>query len=120
MKSLRICSALLTIAFAVPAFGQVSVYIGTPPPPIRYERRGPIPGPGFYGSKATGLPMVITIAGFRDDGNARHMKAHTGAIRITTTIGKDGNYVKAIGIAKTMTTATGGTTMTTTTITRQD
>ncbi len=47
MKSLRICSALLTVALAVPAFGQVSVYIGTPPPPLRYERRGPIPAPGF-------------------------------------------------------------------------
>ena len=47
MKSTRICVALLTAALAVPAFSQVSVYIGTPPPPLRYERRGPPPGAGF-------------------------------------------------------------------------
>ncbi|MGH9513307.1 MAG: YXWGXW repeat-containing protein [Terriglobales bacterium] len=47
MKWNRICVALLTAALAVPAFGQISVFIGTPPPPLRYERRAPIPGPGF-------------------------------------------------------------------------
>jgi hypothetical protein len=47
MKSIRICAALLAAAIAVPAFGQVSLYIGSPPPALRYERRGAAPGPGF-------------------------------------------------------------------------
>ena len=39
--------ALLTAAIIAPSSAQISVFIGTPPPPIRYEERGPIPGPGF-------------------------------------------------------------------------
>jgi hypothetical protein len=39
---------LLAIAFAIPASSQISVYIGAPPPVIRYERPGPNPGPGFF------------------------------------------------------------------------
>jgi hypothetical protein len=29
------------------AFGQIHVYIGTPPPPLRYEVRSPMPGAGY-------------------------------------------------------------------------
>ncbi len=32
---------------AVPAFGQIGIYIGTPPPPLRYEVQPPMPGPGY-------------------------------------------------------------------------
>jgi hypothetical protein len=39
--------ALLTAAIIAPSSAQISVFIGTAPPPIRYEERGPIPGPGF-------------------------------------------------------------------------
>ncbi len=36
----------MTLA-AAPAFSQIHVYIGTPPPPIRYEVRPPMPGDGY-------------------------------------------------------------------------
>lgn len=40
--------AALAAAFALPAVGQVGVYIGAPPPPIRYEVRPAMPEPGYY------------------------------------------------------------------------
>jgi hypothetical protein len=40
-------SILAATAFAAPAFGQISVYIGTPPPPIRYEVPPPMPQMGY-------------------------------------------------------------------------
>ena len=48
-RTKRLCSGMvLSISIlAVPAWGQVGIYIGTPPPPIRYEVRPPIPGEGF-------------------------------------------------------------------------
>jgi len=42
-----LCGMLLVAAMAVPAVAQVSVYIGSPPPPYRNERRGEAPGPGY-------------------------------------------------------------------------
>ncbi len=43
-----IFSGLLAISStASPAYAQFNVYINTPPPPIRYDTRPPIPGPGF-------------------------------------------------------------------------
>jgi WXXGXW repeat (2 copies) len=43
-----LCSAaILSMSVAAPAWSQVHVYIGTPPPPIRYENRPPFPGEGF-------------------------------------------------------------------------
>jgi len=42
-----ICAAAATAMLAVPAFSQVSVYIGRTPPPLRYERRPPPPGEGY-------------------------------------------------------------------------
>src|SRR6266436_10124444 len=39
--------ALLATAIVAPSSAQISVYIGTPPPPIRYEEYGPTPGPDF-------------------------------------------------------------------------
>ncbi|HEY5056302.1 MAG TPA: hypothetical protein VII58_09090 [Acidobacteriaceae bacterium] len=46
-----LCGAALAAAMAVPAVGQVSfgIQLGrNPPPPLRYEARPPMPGPGFY------------------------------------------------------------------------
>jgi hypothetical protein len=41
-------AALLASTAAVPAVGQIGVVIGRePPPPMRYERRGPMPGQGY-------------------------------------------------------------------------
>ncbi len=46
MKSKWLAGAVLMASF-VPAFAQIGVYIGQPPPPIRYEERPPMPGPGY-------------------------------------------------------------------------
>jgi hypothetical protein len=46
MKSKWIVGALTAVTLAVPAFSQVSVYLGAPPP-IRYERRPAMPGQGY-------------------------------------------------------------------------
>jgi hypothetical protein len=40
-------AALVVTSFAAPAFGQVGIYIGRTPPPLRYEARGPYPGEGY-------------------------------------------------------------------------
>jgi len=48
MKLNWICGVLFAIALTVPASAQVSVYIGSAPPPLRYEQRAPIPGPGMW------------------------------------------------------------------------
>lgn len=38
---------LAASTLAAPAFGQISIMIGTPPPPIRYEVAPPMPQPGY-------------------------------------------------------------------------
>jgi hypothetical protein len=38
---------LAASALAAPAFGQISIMIGTPPPPVRYEVAPPMPQPGY-------------------------------------------------------------------------
>lgn len=47
MKTRFISAVLLVAAMFVPAFSQVSLYVGTAPPPLRYERRGDAPGAGY-------------------------------------------------------------------------
>ena len=47
MKSKWVCGLLLTAAITIPTFAQVSLYIGSAPPPLRYEVRGTAPGPGY-------------------------------------------------------------------------
>jgi hypothetical protein len=47
MRSKWLYGLLLTAAFTVPSFAQVSVYLGSPPPAFRHERRGEAPGPGY-------------------------------------------------------------------------
>lgn len=43
--------------FAVPAFSQISIMIGTPPPPIRYEVAPPMPQPGYVWTPGYWAPM---------------------------------------------------------------
>ena len=38
---------LLATAFTIPASAQIGIYVGSAPPPMRYEERGPEPGPGY-------------------------------------------------------------------------
>ena len=40
-------SGVAALVLAAPAHAQVGVYIGTPPPALRYEARPPLPGPGY-------------------------------------------------------------------------
>ena len=47
MKTKWIASVILASAMAAPAFAQVGIYIGHEPPPLRYEVRPAIPGPGY-------------------------------------------------------------------------
>lgn len=47
MKLNFICTLLLATAIVIPTAAQVSVYIGSAPPPLRIETRGPMPGPGY-------------------------------------------------------------------------
>ena len=47
MKLKWIVGLLFFTALAVPGPAEVSVYIGHPPPRVRYERRGPYPGEGY-------------------------------------------------------------------------
>jgi hypothetical protein len=47
MKAKWLYGGILASAIAIPAFGQISVTIGTPPPPIRYEVRPAMPGAGY-------------------------------------------------------------------------
>jgi hypothetical protein len=47
MKSNWIYGALLASALTVPSVAQVGIYIGRQPPALRYEARGPEPGPGY-------------------------------------------------------------------------
>jgi hypothetical protein len=47
MKAKWLYGSILASAIAIPAFGQISVTIGNPPPPIRYEVRPAMPGAGY-------------------------------------------------------------------------
>lgn len=47
MKLNLISAALFVIALVCSSSAQVSVYIGSPPPPLRVEVRGQMPGPGY-------------------------------------------------------------------------
>ena len=47
MKTKWLASLILASAVTAPAFAQVGIYIGHEPPPLRYEVRPAIPGPGY-------------------------------------------------------------------------
>jgi hypothetical protein len=40
-------AAVTTVTLTMPVFGQVGIYIGRTPPPMRYEVRPPMPGDGY-------------------------------------------------------------------------
>jgi hypothetical protein len=46
MKLNVICGLVVASALSIPATGQIGIYIGSAPPALRYEERGPEPGPG--------------------------------------------------------------------------
>jgi len=47
-KSGVLVAALMAATSGVPAIGQIGIVIGRrEPPPMRYERRPPMPGPGY-------------------------------------------------------------------------
>jgi hypothetical protein len=47
LKAKWLCSIFAASALVVPAFSQIQVYIGPPPPPIRYDVRPPMPAEGY-------------------------------------------------------------------------
>jgi hypothetical protein len=48
-RSLLLAAGVVLLAgVTASAIAQINVYIGTPPPPIRYEVRGPLPYEGAY------------------------------------------------------------------------
>ena len=47
MKTKWLASLILAAAVTAPAFAQVGIYIGHEPPPLRYEVRPVMPGPGY-------------------------------------------------------------------------
>ena len=61
MKWDWICGVLFAIALTIPASAQVSVYIGSAPPPLRYEQRGPVPGPGLCLSRGILVPEWASL-----------------------------------------------------------
>jgi hypothetical protein len=46
LKTKWLCTLVAASALTAPAFGQVQIYLGTPPP-MRYEVRPPMPGEGY-------------------------------------------------------------------------
>jgi hypothetical protein len=53
---------------AIPASAQISVYTGHPPPWVRYERRGPVCGPGYAWVDGDWAPQGVAISGCQDAG----------------------------------------------------
>ena len=47
MKARWLCSLAAASALTVPAFSQIQIYIGPPPPPVRYEVRPVMPAEDF-------------------------------------------------------------------------
>jgi hypothetical protein len=48
MKTKWIASMILAAALIAPAFASAAVYVGPPPPPLRYGVRPPVPRPGYF------------------------------------------------------------------------
>ncbi len=47
LRSIALAGAACFALGAAPARAQIGVYIGRTPPPMRYESRPPMPGPGY-------------------------------------------------------------------------
>ena len=99
MKLNWIGGVLFAAALAIPASAQISVYIGHPPPRARYERRGPVPGPGYTwvggywsprGGRYEWVPGRWDHPPYQDP---------AGFVPATGTTSKAGSYGKGTGIA---------------------
>jgi hypothetical protein len=105
MKTKWIASLVLASALATPAFAGVGVYIGAAPPPLRYEVRPAMPGPGYvwvdgywnwYGGRYVWRPGVW------------QRPPYAGTIPTMITIPTAGHTMKVTGTMKTMATTTTG------------
>jgi hypothetical protein len=104
MKTKWILSALLASAITAPAFAGVGVYIGAAPPPLRYEVRPAIPGPGYAWVDGYWNAM----SGYPESGGDRLMPVRIGPTPTMTTTTAVGPTTRATGIMKTTVTTTIG------------
>ena len=116
MKLTWICGVLFAIALSIPASAQISVYIGSAPPPLRYERRAPIPAPGYVWIEGYWAPDGHHYRWVAGTGSVRRTRARIGTIPITITIVKAGDGMKATGIVRITTGITDATVTRSTTI----
>jgi len=113
MKLNWICGVLFAIALTIPASAQISVYIGSAPPPLRYEQRAPIPAPGYVWIEGYWAPDGHHYRWVRGIGSVHLTRARIGTIPITITIVKAGDGMKATGIVRITTEIANTTTITT-------
>ena len=86
----------------------VGVYIGRTPPPLRYEARPPVPGPGYTWVDGFTSPGRAATVGIPVTGIVRPSTEPTGFTLITTTIRRAGTIMKATGPTRTAATTTSG------------
>ncbi len=105
MKWNWICGVIFAAALAMPAPAQISVYIGHPPPRVRYERRGRFPVRATPGSMATGRRRAVDISGYRGAGTVRPIRGRAGFVPAISISTRAGSYRKATGTMTNMVTA---------------
>jgi hypothetical protein len=105
MKLNWACSALFAVVSVIPSAAQISVYIGHPPPRVRYERRGPLPGPGYAWVNGYWSPQGGRINGCPAAGTARLIRARVGPAPAMNTTSKARSCVKVTGIVTSMVSA---------------
>jgi hypothetical protein len=99
MKLNWIGGVLFAAALAIPASAQISVYIGHPPPRARYERRVPVPGPGYAWVGGYWSPQGGRYEWVPGLGIIHLIKERAGFVPIISTISKAGSYGKGTGTA---------------------
>jgi WXXGXW repeat (2 copies) len=100
MKLNLICGLVVAAALSVPAAAQVGIYIGGAPPALRYEERGPEPGPGYAWVEGYWAPNGRHYRWVAGRWDRPLMKAPIGTILITITNPKVGNCMRATGITR--------------------
>ena len=106
MKWNWICGVIFAAALAMPAPAQISVYIGHPPPRVRYERRGPVPGPGYAWVNGYWSPPGRSLSvGSRGAGTVRPTRGRAGSVPAISISTRAGSYRKATGTMTNMVTA---------------
>lgn len=110
MKTKWLASLILASAVSAPAFAQVGIYIGHEPPPLRYEVRPAMPGPGYAWVDGYWNWSGADMSGPLECGADRPMPAPIGAIPTTTTMTVDGPTMRATGIMKITAPTTNGNT----------